>query len=490
MSVYHTSFNYLNKNSSQDFGFIISHFADGADSGETETFMSMEPIYTDNAFGTKRIDYGAKYSSVAVFRITIIKQDGSELSVNNIRNCLKWLTGSRTNSSLDLLIGHEVKYSFTGRFTNAWQYKMDAKTCGLILEFTSISPWAYSPIQTLTQSIDGATEMEIDNQSDDLYEYVCPKVVYKNTTGDSLIIENTTTGETTQVTELSKDEIITMNGNLMITSDKPSKIFGNTFNFVFPRFSAGINNLKVIGTGEITIEYIMYLKVGDCARDINVVYDPICSEDGTIQVDTLPWERISGTPTTLSGYGITDAYSKTQIEDICEVVSNKVSDERDIANVQENYPSIEYLNSYYYNCGEIDEMFVDKLDATEGSVQSMHIEKGAITGDKLAFGSVNGKKIAEGSINTTHIDTTYLDKTPKAHAGTIPHLVTSEGVYIALQEKLDKPEIDGESGQVLTLDVNGKTQWKTISSTSGGGSTYVEIDEQELNTMLAEVLGE
>ena len=192
MSVYHTSFNYLDKNSNKDFGLIISHFSDGADSGEMETFMSMDPVYTDNASGTKRIDYGAKYSSVAVFRITIIKQDGSELSVSNIRSYLKWLTGARTNSSLDLLIGNEIKYSFVGRFTNAWQYKMDARTCGLILEFTSISPWAYSPKQTVERTINGSIEIEINNQSDDLYEYVYPKITYTNTTGNSLKIENKT----------------------------------------------------------------------------------------------------------------------------------------------------------------------------------------------------------------------------------------------------------------------------------------------------------
>jgi hypothetical protein len=415
MSVYHTSFNYLNKNSSQDFNLIISHFSDGADSGETETFMSMEPVYTDNAFGTKRIDYGAKYSSVAVFRITIIKQNGSELSVSDIRSYLKWLTGARVNSSLDLLIGDEIKYSFIGRFTNAWQYKMDARTCGLILEFTSISPWAYSPIQTLTHSIYGTMYIEIDNQSDDLYECIYPRVVYKNTTGSAFMIENTTTKEITQVTGLSKGETITIDGNLMITTDKPSKTFGNTFNFVFPRFVAGINNLAISGTGEFTIEYIMYLKVGDCARDINVVYDPICSEDGTIQVDMLPWERISNSPTTLQGYGITDAYTKEEVD------TNKISDIRCITDSEENYPSIKYLDEYYYNYEEIDQFLSNKIDNTSGVIKTNHIAEGAITVSTLS--------------------------------DEVKALIGSGG---------------GESDS----------------------STYVEIDEQELNNMLAEVLGE
>lgn len=326
MSVYHTSFNYLNKNSSTDFNLIISHFSDNTDSGEVETFMSMDPVYTDNAYGTRRIDYGAKYSSVAVFRITVIKQDGGELSVANIREYLKWLTGARSNSSLDLLIGDEVKYSFTGRFTNAWQYKMDARTCGLILEFTSISPWAYSPVQTVSQSIFGNETIQINNPSDDLYTFIYLNTKYENSTGDSLTIENKTLNEVTQVNNLAINEVITLNNNMIITSDKPSRIFGNDFNFTWPRLAAGDNELVVSGYGTITFEYVYYIKIGDCAIDINAVSDPICDEAGNIQIDMLPWSRVSDTPYTISGYGITDAYTKKEIDNkLNNIVSTDIN---------------------------------------------------------------------------------------------------------------------------------------------------------------------
>ena len=319
MSVYHTSFNYLGKQSYENYGLVISHFADNADSGETETFMSMDPIYTDNAYGTRRIDYGAKYSSVAIFRITVLKQDGSAMSVSDIRNYLKWLTGARTNSPLDLLIDNEVKYSFIGRFTNAWHYKMDAKTIGLILEFTSISPWAYLKIDPLTIPFSKSVSITIDNISDDLYEYVYPKITYTNgNTKGNLEIRNESTNETTLVQNLGAKETITIDNNFMITSSNENRVFGSDFNFVFPRFKAGKNKLALTGTGSITIEYMVYLKVGDCARDINAISDPICNEDGEIQIDTLDWSRISNTPTTISGYGLSNDlsnhfYNKTEI---------------------------------------------------------------------------------------------------------------------------------------------------------------------------------
>ena len=168
MSVYYPSFNYLGKNSKKDMGLVVSHL-DGGDSGEVETFLSMEPVYTDNYLGTRRIDYGAKYNSVAVFNITLIKKSGGDFSVADVRQCLQWLTGAQSNSNLDLLIDDEVKYTFTGRFTNASHYKMDARTIGLVLEFTSIAPWAYAVQDPINVTVYGSRTFNIDNKSDDLY---------------------------------------------------------------------------------------------------------------------------------------------------------------------------------------------------------------------------------------------------------------------------------------------------------------------------------
>lgn len=437
MSVYHTSFNYLNKNSNQDFGLIISHFADDADSGETETFLSMEPVYTDNAFGTKRIDYGAKYSSVAVFRITIIKQDGNELSVANIRNYLKWLTGARTNSSLDLLIGDEIKYSFIGRFTNAWQYKMDARTCGLILEFTSISPWAYSPVQTVTQAISGPTEIKIDNQSDDLYEYVCPKIIYENTTGSYLTIENTTTGETTQVNGLLTNETITIDNNLMITTDKPSRTFGSAFNFVFPRFSAGVNNLIVTGVGNITIEYIMYLKVGDCARDINVVYDPICSEDGTIEIDMLPFARISNLPKTLKEHNIEDAYTKSEVDALMENIE-----------MDDVYSKIEVDNMLATIESQIADLLYKEISIASFSNSVGTVEKGRVVNTVTLEWATNKTP------TTLTLDGVSLDVSAKSYT------------YNNIEVKENK------KWTLLVSDERGKTASKTTNVTFFDGVYY------------------
>lgn len=269
MSVYHPSFKYLGKNSKEDMRLIVSHL-DGGDSGEVETFLSMGPVYTDNYSGTRRIDYGAKYNSVAVFNITVIKEDFSDFSVSDIRNCLRWLTGVQSNSNLDLLIDNEVKYTFIGRFTNASHYKMDSRTIGLVLEFTSISPWAYAvkdPIECVTEK--GVATVQIDNDSDDLYSRVFMKTTYQNigSSEGSVIITNTTTGEKTEIYNLVENEIVIMDQNMIITSDNTVRVFGNDFNFVFPSLQAGSNMFKIQGNGIIKFEYIVPVKLGNVAID-------------------------------------------------------------------------------------------------------------------------------------------------------------------------------------------------------------------------------
>ena len=75
LSVYYPSFNLLGKNSYDDYKLIVTHFE--GDQGETDAFLGMEPVYSDSADGTRRIDYGAKFSNVAVPRITVMKSSSS-----------------------------------------------------------------------------------------------------------------------------------------------------------------------------------------------------------------------------------------------------------------------------------------------------------------------------------------------------------------------------------------------------------------------------
>lgn len=347
MSVYYPSFNFLNKNSYDDFNLIVSHF-DG-DQGESDTWLGMDPIYSDSSDGTKRHDYGAKFNSVATPRITVIKADGTDFSTKEVRQFLKWTTGSRKNSYLELCEWNDnsekwdVKFRLLGRTTHAYQQKLDARTIGLIIEFTTVSPFAYSPVMSCEYEINGTHEIVIDHDTDDLDTLIGIDVSFNNTAGSSLTIYNEALDERTEIYNLSIDETVALNSNGFIKSDKPGRIFSSDFNYVFPRFGYGADVLSVSGHGIIKFEYIYFIKIGDCAIDIDVSGGGIyCNgsstggnSGGTVIVEELSWNKITNKPTTIQGYGITDAYTKNEIDGVLSMLSVSIDEEELMAMLEE-----------------------------------------------------------------------------------------------------------------------------------------------------------
>ena len=315
MSSYHTSFTYLGKNSYDDFSLQIVHFESG-DVGEVDSYLSQEAIYSDSTRGTKRTMYGTKYNSVALLHITVMRPDGSEFGIEKTREVNRWLTGSSKYSWMDLYVGDEIKYRMHCFIQDIKPYKLDSRIVGFVITAESSSPWCYSNLQTVSQTLTGEEALQINNLSDDMYTYTDVRTVFKNSTGKSLTIINNTTKETTTINNLAANEVITLSENMFITSDNSARIFGSDFNYVWPKLKYGINDFTISGVGEIAFEYIYPMKVVDCVGDLNASSDPICSEDGTIIIDQLPWSRISNKPTDLAGYGV-----KTEVQEMIDAAT-------------------------------------------------------------------------------------------------------------------------------------------------------------------------
>lgn len=324
MSSYHSSFTYMGKNSYDDFKLQIVHFEDG-DKGETDSYLSQESIYAESPRGTKRTIYGTKYSDVCRLDITVMKLSGDEFGIEKTREIYKWLTGATQYSWMDLYVGDEVKYRMLCFAQNVRPYKLDSRIVGFIITMESSSPWCFSPLQTVSQTLTGEETIRIDNPSDDMYTLTPMKTVFKNTSGKSLTITNNTLDQTTQINNIAANEIVTLSENMLITSDKPSRVFGNDFNYVWPQLKNGVNEFTVNGKGNITFEYIYCIKVGDCISGMNASSDPICNESGEIVVDQLSWNRISDKPNSIHGYGIIDAYTKSEVDQkVANVTINNV----------------------------------------------------------------------------------------------------------------------------------------------------------------------
>ena len=168
----------------------------------------------------------------------------------------------------------------------------------------------------------------INNETDDLYTPIYLDIEYLNDTCKYLEIKNETTNEITRIDDMQPKDIIYIASKQFITAYtrdqitgelvNQNRIFGDTFNFVWPRLIPGQNNLVVEGNGNGTVKfsYRFPMKVGDCAMDISTYGGDIvcCGSDEIPSYDTVRWQDITGIPTTLEGFGITDAYTAAEID--------------------------------------------------------------------------------------------------------------------------------------------------------------------------------
>jgi hypothetical protein len=366
MASYHSSFSYKGFNSAKDKNLIIVAFY--ADNGLADSYLSMDQVYEDNYSGTKRFLYGTKYNNVTTVTISVIKADGTEFSLIDVRDALKWLTGARAASWLDLYQGDVLKYSFLCTNANVKQYKMDARTIGLTIEFLATSPWAYSPEQYfdcsfgqkifidydgvlyITDSelalhanekgvlyygtnsgfsviddgivgIDNTISVLIDNKTDDLHTYIKLDTKFNNEKSNYLSIKNITLDEETKIMNMNINESILLSTEQFIVSDIPNKVFGDDFNFVWPRVAPGLNEFLISGSGSGNVQFTFRypMKVADCAMDVDIdAINNICGTcppgSGSTIETTVAWENITNTPTTIKGYGITNAYTMVEVD--------------------------------------------------------------------------------------------------------------------------------------------------------------------------------
>ena len=143
-------------------------------------------------------------------------------------------------------------------------------------------------------------------------------MTFTNINSADVFIRNTTLGEETSITGLSDGEVVTLNSGQFILSSIPNKIFGTNFNFVWPRLAPGINDFVIggSGVGSVNFSYRYPIKIGDCAIDIMLPNSDGCScPDNSTYYGVVSWSDIADTPTTIEGYGITDAYTIPEVND-------------------------------------------------------------------------------------------------------------------------------------------------------------------------------
>ena len=161
-----------------DFDLICGCSFD-SDHGNTESFFNKEVISSNIYDGSRRNIHGYKYSEIMNVQFTLIKQDYSDISDRENRQIIAWLTGS--NKVEELIVYKDdsevISYRLIGNIINIEQYKMaNNRVVGMVINFEHISPYAYSPVKTVTKTVTSPEEFVINCRSDVYEKLLYPKI--------------------------------------------------------------------------------------------------------------------------------------------------------------------------------------------------------------------------------------------------------------------------------------------------------------------------
>ncbi len=253
-----------------DYGMILASLDSGATSTEDELGMDHETIEEYIGHNSIPVYLGAKYTSKLRPQATIIKDPSissdMKFTEHECRDILRQLTGFQgyKNMQINPYIFDELLY-FNVRITAVKYKKIAGNVTGIILDMECDSQFAWSKDFITTYNINAGEIIKIYNKSDDLYNYLLPKITITSPSSISrLEIKNLSDNNWTSIiTNLSKNETITMDSkNEILTSSIANKIILNDFNMHFIRLVPDENQLQVNSNVTLTFNFKLPRKVG------------------------------------------------------------------------------------------------------------------------------------------------------------------------------------------------------------------------------------
>lgn len=182
-------FNYAGY-SSEDFDLCCQLSFDES-SGETSTFLSREAVASETYRGEIQRVSSYKYTDVLAPTIALIDKNFGDFDLDRQRKILRWLTSKHRPSFITIYHddSNVVSYEILGAFTEVSTYKLGSgRVVGFQCVFTSVSPFAYSALQSITKDVSNPTTntFTIDVDSDNEESAIYPRITIQQ--GASVVV--------------------------------------------------------------------------------------------------------------------------------------------------------------------------------------------------------------------------------------------------------------------------------------------------------------
>lgn len=256
-----------------NYGLILASF-ENPSSKDEDIGMNHNTIEEYIGHNPKPVYLGSSFNSKLRPTATLVKDPNINLSRNNkyfteheCREILRQLTGFRGYKQMQIFsYEFDELFYFNIRIINVKYQIIGNQIAGIILEMECDSQFAWSNDFNYTFDTSSSSNLIFFNTSDNLYDYLFPKVTIKakSNISDLSIINITDNNWTSSFKSLSSDEIITMDSQYgTLLSSIPDRLISNDFNMHFIRLVPGKNEFKVNHNDiQITFTYKVPRKVG------------------------------------------------------------------------------------------------------------------------------------------------------------------------------------------------------------------------------------
>ena len=151
---------------------LITCVAMDNDNGESPSFLNRESVASESYDGRYKRIHRLKYTETFAPKITFMKPDFKDFSMEDVRAVMKWLTMRDTTALLEVFYddSNVVSWASIGGFVDLQTYKIaNNRTIAITAVWDSISPFALSDLYTVSKTISSATDnkITIDIDTDD-----------------------------------------------------------------------------------------------------------------------------------------------------------------------------------------------------------------------------------------------------------------------------------------------------------------------------------
>lgn len=255
-----------------NYGLVLASF-ESSHSSKEELGMENDTVEEYVGHNPVPIYLGSSFHSKLHLTAALIKDPNTIHSDKNkyfteheCREILRQLTGFYGYKQMQVFsYEFDELLFFHIRVANVKYQKAGGRIAGIVLEMECDSPFAWSSEFHYTFHASPSSSLILFNSSDNLYDYLLPKVTI---TADAAIshlsICNLSDNNwTTTLQSLSAGEIITMDSQRsLLSSSHPSRIINNDFNMHFIRLVPGKNEFQVSHGIQIAFTYRVPRKVG------------------------------------------------------------------------------------------------------------------------------------------------------------------------------------------------------------------------------------